>query len=148
MQTLCNIAAAAANSNSGTVLYIVIAVVIAAAVSGFISFRAGVSYRKSQAESAIGSAEKEAERIIESAKEEADSKKKIALVEAKDEIHKSRTELEKEIKERGGSIILNSDSHRATDLTCAFDESLELLRANGFGSIIRLVGGNFEELGI
>jgi histidinol-phosphatase (PHP family) len=54
----------------------------------------------------------------------------------------------KEIKERGGRIILNSDSHRATDLTCAFDESLELLRANGFGSVIRLVGGNFEEFGI
>ena len=54
----------------------------------------------------------------------------------------------KEIKERGGRIILNSDSHRASDLTCAFDESLELLRANGIGSVIRLVGGNFEELGI
>ena len=66
--------------------------------------RQGIKYRKSQAEAAIGSAEKEAERIIEAAKEEADSKKKIALVEAKDEIHKSRTELEKEIKERRNEL--------------------------------------------
>ncbi|MDE6593638.1 MAG: ribonuclease Y, partial [Oscillospiraceae bacterium] len=87
-----------------TVLYIVIAVVISAAVAAFVAFRAGVAYRKSQAETAIGSAEKEAERIIEAAKEEAESKKKIALVEAKDEIHKSRTELEKEIKERRNEL--------------------------------------------
>ena len=78
---------------------IYIAIFVAtAAVAGFVFFRAGIKYRKSQAEAAIGSAEKEAERIIEAAKEEADSKKKIALVEAKDEIHKSRRELEKEIK--------------------------------------------------
>lgn len=84
-------------------IYVVI-FVVAAAVSGLICFKAGIKYRKSQAESAIGSAEKEAERIIETAKEEADSKKKIALVEAKDEIHKSRTELEKEIKERRNEL--------------------------------------------
>lgn len=85
------------------VIYIAI-FVTTAAVAGFVFFRAGIKYRKSQAEAAIGSAEKEAERIIEAAKEEADSKKKIALVEAKDEIHKSRTELEKEIKERRNEL--------------------------------------------
>ena len=85
------------------VIYIAI-FVATAAVAGFVFFRAGIKYRKSQAEAAIGSAEKEAERIIEAAKEEADSKKKIALVEAKDEIHKSRTELEKEIKERRNEL--------------------------------------------
>ncbi|MGN0666470.1 MAG: ribonuclease Y [Huintestinicola sp.] len=85
------------------VIYIAI-FVVAAAISGFICFKAGISYRKSQAESAIGSAEKEAERILEVAREEADSKKKIALVEAKDEIHKSRTELEKEIKDRRSEL--------------------------------------------
>ena len=84
---------------------IYIAIFVAtAAVAGFVFFREGIKYRKSQAEAAIGSAEKEAERIIEAAKEEADSKKKIALVEAKDEIHKSRTELEKEIKERRNEL--------------------------------------------
>lgn len=86
------------------VLIAVIAAVAAAVVSGIIFFRVGISYRKAQAESVIGSAEKEAERIIDAAKEEAESKKKIALVEAKDEIHKSRTELEKEIKDRRNEL--------------------------------------------
>lgn len=86
------------------VLIAVIAALAAAAVSGIIFFRVGVSYRKAQAESVIGSAEKEAERIIEAAREEAESKKKIALVEAKDEIHKSRNELEKEIKDRRNEL--------------------------------------------
>lgn len=86
------------------VLIAVIAALAAATVSGIIFFRVGVSYRKAQAESVIGSAEKEAERIIEAAREEAESKKKIALVEAKDEIHKSRNELEKEIKDRRNEL--------------------------------------------
>ena len=86
------------------VVIAVVVGVIAAAVSGIIFFKVGINYRKAQAENAIGSAEKEAERIIETAKEEAESKKKIALVEAKDEIHKSRTELEKEIKDRRNEL--------------------------------------------
>ncbi|MCD7730419.1 MAG: ribonuclease Y [Oscillospiraceae bacterium] len=67
-------------------------------------FFVGIAHRKKQAESAIGSAEREAERIVEDAKKEADNQKKIALVEAKDEIHKSRSDLEKEIKERRNEI--------------------------------------------
>ena len=58
----------------------IIAFIVGAAASGFVMFKVGVNYRKQQAESAIGSAEKEAERIIEDAKKEAENKKKIALV--------------------------------------------------------------------
>lgn len=76
------------------------ALVIGAAVSGFLSFKAGISYRKKQAEAVIGSAEKEAEKIIADAGKEAETKKKSALVEAKDEIHKLRSDAEKEIKDR------------------------------------------------
>ena len=82
----------------------IIAALAAAVISGIVFFRIGISYRKAQAESVVGSAEKEAERIIDAAREEAESKKKIALVEAKDEIHKSRTELEKEIKDRRNEL--------------------------------------------
>lgn len=81
-----------------------LAVLVGAIISGFIMFNKGIAYRKQQAESAIGSAEKEAERIVEDAAKEAETKKKVALVEAKDEIHKSRTEAEKEIKERRNEI--------------------------------------------
>ena len=87
-----------------TVIIAVIAGIAAAAVSGMILFRVGVSYRKAQAEAAIGSAEKEAERILEVAREEAENKKKIALVEAKDEIYKRRNEFEKETKERRNEL--------------------------------------------
>lgn len=87
-----------------TVIIAVIAGIAAAAVSGLIFFRVGVSYRKSQAEAAIGSAEKEAERILEVAREEAENKKKIALVEAKDEIYKRRNEFEKETKDRRNEL--------------------------------------------
>ena len=53
-----------------------------------------------------------------------------------------------EIRSRGGRIMLSSDSHSAENLIYYFDESVELLKANGFDSIVMLVGGKFEEIGI
>ena len=79
-----------------------VALLIGAAVAGFLAYRKGVAngaeQRKQQAEAAIGSAEKEAGRILEDAKKEAEAKRKNAMVEAKDEIYKLRSEAEKEIK--------------------------------------------------
>lgn len=76
------------------------ALIVGAAVSGVIFFRQGIAYRQKQAESIMGSAKKEAEKILADADKEAESKKKTALVEAKDEIHKLRSDAEKEIKDR------------------------------------------------
>lgn len=76
------------------------ALIVGAAISGVIFFRQGIAYRQKQAESIMGSAEKEAEKILADADKEAESKKKTALVEAKDEIHKLRSDAEKEIKDR------------------------------------------------
>ena len=76
------------------------ALIVGAAVSGVIFFRQGIAYRQKQAESIMGSAEKEAEKILADADKEAESMKKTALVEAKDEIHKLRSDAEKEIKDR------------------------------------------------
>ena len=76
------------------------ALVVGALVAGIICFKLGVSSRKKQAESVIGSAEKEAERILTDANKDAETRKKTALVEAKDEIHKLRSDAEKEIKDR------------------------------------------------
>lgn len=53
-----------------------------------------------------------------------------------------------EIKARGAKIMLSSDSHNASNLISYFDECVELLRANGVGSTVALVGGKFEEIGI
>jgi len=82
------------------ILLCVIAFIIGAGLSGYISFKKGISYRRKSAEASIGSAEKEATRLIEDAKKFAENSKKEALIEAKEEILKARNEADKEIKER------------------------------------------------
>ena len=82
-----------------TILWVV--AVIAALVVGFIL---GVVYRKKVAEAEIAGAEEEAKRILNDAIKSAESKKREALVEAKEEIHRSRTEFEKEEKSRRAEL--------------------------------------------
>ena len=67
-------------------------------------FFAGTYYRKRVGEREIGSAEQEATRIINEAIRSGESRKKEMLLEAKDEIHRSRTEHEKEVKERRSEL--------------------------------------------
>ncbi len=69
-----------------------------------VGFVIGTLYRKKVAEREIGSAEAEATRIINEAIRSGESRKKEMLLEAKDEIHKSRTEHEKEMKERRAEV--------------------------------------------
>ena len=69
-------------------------------VAAIVAFNGGVKHRKKVAEAAIGSAEAEADRIRKDAVRAAESKKKEALLEAKDEIHRFRQEAEKDLKER------------------------------------------------
>ncbi len=73
-------------------------------VSAIVFFRLGVAYRKKFAESSIKSAEEEAKRIVNDSYKAAESMKKEKLLEVKDEIHKSRMELDREIKERRSEI--------------------------------------------
>ncbi len=82
-----------------TILWVV--AVIAALVIGFIL---GVVYRKKVAEAEIAGAEEEAKRILNDAIKSAESKKREALVEAKEEIHRNRTEFEKEEKARRSEL--------------------------------------------
>ena len=82
-----------------------IVLIIVALVAGVgVGFGSGITYRKKVAEREIGSAEAEATRIINEAIRGGESKKKEMLLEAKDEIHKSRTEYEKEVKERRAEL--------------------------------------------
>ena len=73
-------------------------------IGGVIFFILGVTYRKKVAEKEIGSAEEEAKRIINEAIRGGENKKREMLLEAKEEIHKSRTENEKEVKERRSEL--------------------------------------------
>jgi len=64
----------------------------------------GFTMRKRIAEREISSAEEEAKRIINESIKSAESKKREALVEAKEEIHKIRTECDREVKERRAEL--------------------------------------------
>lgn len=66
----------------------------------FLAFKKGVEHRKKIAEAHIGNAEQEAKRIVSEAQKIAESKKREYLLEAKEEIHKSKLELDREIKDR------------------------------------------------
>jgi len=83
-----------------TILFIVLAAVVGLGIGIGI----GVALRKRVAEREIGSAEQEATRLINEAIRSGESRKKEMLLEAKDEIHKSRTEHEKEVKERRAEL--------------------------------------------
>lgn len=82
----------------------VLIVVLAAAAVGVVAFLAGVAHRKKEAEAAIGSAEQEAKRIVSDAIKTSEAKKKEAILEGKDEIHRLRNESEKELNDRRKEI--------------------------------------------
>ena len=107
------------------ILLCVICCIAGAAIAGFICFRQGIRYRKKTAEAAIGSAEEEAQRIVKDAGKEAESLKKSALVEAKDEIHKSRSEAEKEIKER--RVEISRQERRIQQKEETLDKKIDMI---------------------
>lgn len=82
------------------ILYCVLSGVGAGVIFGVIAFFLGVSYRRKVAEAEIGSAEDQAKKLVSEAIKIAEVKKKEALVEAKDEIHRLRVDAEQDIKER------------------------------------------------
>ncbi len=82
----------------------IILIVLGVLILLAISFFCGVLYRKRVGEREIGSAEQEATRLINEAIRSGENRKKEMLLEAKDEIHKSRTEYEKEVKERRAEL--------------------------------------------
>ncbi len=86
----------------------VIVVFLLGVAAAFIAFKYGYSYRKKFAEVKIGSAEEEAERILsdasKTAERDAENVKKERLIEAKEEIHKLRGELDRETKERRNEL--------------------------------------------
>lgn len=79
-----------------TILYSVISAMFFSVLAFFL----GIKYRKHNAEAKIGSAEEEAKRIMNNAIKKSETATKEAIIEAKDELFKLRTETEKELKER------------------------------------------------
>ncbi len=73
-------------------------------IGAVIAFFAGVQYRMKVAEAELGSAEEEAKRLVSDAIKTSETKKKEALLEAKDEIYKLKSDSEKELKERRSEV--------------------------------------------
>ncbi|MCI5596158.1 MAG: ribonuclease Y [Lachnospiraceae bacterium] len=82
------------------VIAIVIALVIAIPVTAAIA----ITYRKKIVEAKIGSAEEKAREIIDDALKTAESKKREALLEAKEEALKAKNDFEKESRERRAEL--------------------------------------------
>ena len=77
-----------------TLVYILIGLVVGAAAAA-----AFFIVREKNAERSIADAEEQAKQIVNDAIKSAESKKREALVEAKEEIHRRRSEYEREEKE-------------------------------------------------
>ena len=110
-------------------IWLSIVLIVVAVLCGLII---GVVYRKRVGEREIGSAEEEAKRILNEAIKSAESKKREALVEAKEEIHKNRTEYEREVKERRAELSkqehrLQQKEEHLDKKTDAIDRKNELL---------------------
>ena len=101
----------------------IILIVVGMVVSGIAFFLIGMIYRKKVAEKEIGTAEDEARRILNEAIKSAESKKREMMLEAKEEIHKSRTEQEREMKERRAD--LQKQERRLQQKEEAFDKKLD-----------------------
>ena len=97
---------------------------IAAVVLCAVFFAAGILYRKKVAEKQIGSAEEEAKRIINEAIKGGENKKREMLLEAKEEIHKSRSEYEQEVKERRAEV--SKQERRLQQKEEALDKKIDL----------------------
>ena len=100
-------------------VYAIIGVLVGIAIGFFV----GMVYRKKVAEREIGSAELEATRLINEAIRSGENRKKEMLLEAKDEIHRSRTEHDKEVKERRAE--LSKQERRLEQKETALDKKTE-----------------------
>jgi ribonuclease Y len=75
------------------ILWVIIGLIIGGGAVGMFFYT-----REKNAEKNIADAEEQAKQIINDAIKNAESKKREALVEAKEEIHKNRSEYEREVK--------------------------------------------------
>jgi ribonuclease Y len=113
-----------------TVFIILTVVATVAAVFGSLiaykkGFASGIEHRKQIAEAQFGSAEEKAKAIVAEAEKLADSKKREAMLEAKEENQKLRQELDKEIKERRNEI--SRQEHRLNQKEETLDKKTDNL---------------------
>lgn len=144
-----------------------LASIVAAIVCGVIGVGAGYIYRKNIAEGKIGQAEVEAQRIISTAQQNAEARKKELVLEGKEEVHKLRTDAERENKERRSELqrmerrLLQKEEHldkkfesiekkeeslqRKEDEVTKIQEKIEALHAQEMAELERISGLTYDE---
>jgi len=100
-------------------LYYIITAIIAVVVALPLGFFVGSAYRKKLDTNEIGSAEAQARKILEDGIKAAETKKKEALIEAKEEILKQKNDFDAEVKERRNELS------RQENRVASKEESLE-----------------------
>ena len=85
-------------------MLVIIEIVLAVILSLIAGVGGGYLLRKRSAEAQIGSAEDEAKRIVAEAEAKGESRKKEALLEAKEDIHRLRQELDRDTKDRRSEL--------------------------------------------
>jgi len=103
--------------------------IVVAVVTIILGFVAGIAYRKRVSEREISSAEDEAKRIMNESIKSAENKKREALLEAKEEIHRNRVEYEREVKDRRSE--LSKQTERLQQKEENLDKKAENLERKG-----------------
>jgi len=114
-----------------TIILCVVSFIASGVIFGLVAFKKGHQKgeedRKKFAEAEIGSAEEQAKKIISDAVWDADAKKKETIIEAKDEIHKLRTDADREIKERRTEV--SRQERRLVQKEESLDKKMDNLEA-------------------
>ncbi|MGN0426520.1 MAG: ribonuclease Y [Agathobacter sp.] len=113
----------------------IITAVVAVLISAIVVWLIAGAYHKSSANSKIGNAEEKAREIIDEAVKTAETKKREALLEAKEENIKAKNELDKEIKERRNEIQRNE--RRIVQKEETLDKKLESIEKREAGFAIK-----------
>ena len=114
---------------------VIIAVIVTLVLAVPITYLVTVAYRKKIAEQKIGSAEEKAREIIDEAVKSAETKKRETLLEVKEETIKSKTDLDKEIRERRAEIQRNE--RRIVQKEENLDKKMEAIEKREAGFIAR-----------
>ncbi len=86
------------------VIIATVAVVVLIGVAALIAWKTAINYHIKVSEAKVGSAEEKAREIIDDALKTAETKKREALLEAKEENMKAKNDLDKETKERRAEV--------------------------------------------
>ena len=116
-------------------LQIVIAVIVTLIVAVPVTMAIANAYHQKVSDQKLGNAEERARAIIDEAVKNAETKKREALLEAKEESLRTKNELDKEIRERRAEIQRNE--HRIMQKEENLDKKLEAVEKKEAGFVVR-----------